>query len=238
MTHGQLDGARTDPGMHAVGGVTVAEFVRKNRDAELTSGLLDGALDIGLVHPVTDFKVGAGMEAGAMRRKEPRPGPRELVFGVFGGELMGQCDRDFILPIPVPDRLGELHLLDEFRYQYFGEGNNTVFAALGPDEKERELIQIEVFDAQVERLADTQPAAVDQSGNEIGGISGPIPNGLEQGLGFRNGGRMPQAGRPFGSKRIHVLKWLTQDLFVKIQDGVEGLVLAVGGQITMSGQIS
>ena len=42
----------------------MTEFVREDRDTEFASGVSDGPLNIGLVHPVADFTVGAWMEAG------------------------------------------------------------------------------------------------------------------------------------------------------------------------------
>jgi hypothetical protein len=64
MAHRQLDGTRTDPIFHAVSGIPVPEFVRENRDAEFAPGLFDGPLNIGLMHPVADFTMGARMETG------------------------------------------------------------------------------------------------------------------------------------------------------------------------------
>lgn len=237
MAHRQLDGTRTDPVFHAVRGVTMAEFVRKNRDAEFASGFLDGALDIGLMHPVADFTAGAGMETGMVGGEEPCPRPGELVIRVFDGELMGQGDGNFVLLIPLPDRLGKLHLLDEFGHERFGQGNDPVFAALGSDEKKRELFQVHILDSHVEGFSDAQPAAINHASDQIGGITGLVANGLEQGLSFGNGGGMTQAGRPFGAEGIHPLKGLAQDFLVKEKNGVEGLILAAGGQITMAGQI-
>ena len=91
--------------------------------------------------------MGAGMEAGVVGGKEPGPRPGELVIRIFEGQLMREGDGDFVLPIPLPDGLGKRHLLDEFGHQQFGQGNDPVFAALGPDQKQGELFQIKVFDA-------------------------------------------------------------------------------------------
>ena len=147
MPHGQLNCPGIDPVAHAVGGIPVPKLMRKHRDAEFAPGISDGPLDMSLVHPIADFFMSAGVKAGVVSRKEPSPCPDELVFGIFGGQLVGQGDGDFILPIPQPDGLGEFHLLDEFRHQYFWEGNDTIFAAFGRDQKKREIIEIEVFDA-------------------------------------------------------------------------------------------
>ena len=150
---------------------------------------------------------------------------------------MGKGDGNLVLLVPQPNGLGKFHLLDNFRNQRFGEGNHAVFAAFGPDEKETGLLQVDVFDAKIEGLRDAQAATINQAGDQVGGIVGPIPNGLEQGLSFSDSGRMTQAGRSFGAESIHPLQRLAQDFLVKIEHGVERLILAVGGQITVAGQI-
>ena len=61
----------------------MTELVREDRDAEFTPGVSDGALEVGLMHPVADFTVGPRMEAGVVRREEPGPRPSELVIRVF-----------------------------------------------------------------------------------------------------------------------------------------------------------
>ena len=66
VPHRQLDGTRIDPVFHAVCGITAPELVRQDRDTEFASGVFDGALKIGLMHPVTDFKVCARMKAGVV----------------------------------------------------------------------------------------------------------------------------------------------------------------------------
>ena len=66
VSHRLLNRPRIDPVFHAVGCVAVTELVRHDRDAELASGFLDGPLEIGFVHPVTDFEVCARMEAGVV----------------------------------------------------------------------------------------------------------------------------------------------------------------------------
>ena len=142
---------------------------------------------------------------------------------------MGQRDGNFVLAILLPDVAGKGQLLIEFGHQHLGQRNDTVLAALGPDQKKGELIQVEVFDPQVERFANPQPAAIDQSGDEIGGITGSISNSLEQRLGLRNGRSMAETGRSFSAKRIDVFQRLMQDFVVKEQHRVKGLILGAGG---------
>ena len=150
---------------------------------------------------------------------------------------MGQGDGNPVLLILLPDGMGIFHLLNDFRHERSGQGHNPVLAALGPDEKQRALFQIHILDSQIEGFRDAQAATVNQAGEQIGGITRPVPNGLEQGLGFCHGGRMTQACRSSGAESIHPLQRLAQDFLVEIENCVEGLILAAGGQITMAGQM-
>ena len=170
-------------------------------------------------------------------KNRPRPLPSELIIWIFDGELMRQGDRNFILAILLPDFAGKYQLLPEFRHQHLGQGNDPIFAALGPDEKEGEPFQIKVFDAQIKRLAHAQSTAIKQPGDQVGGITRPIANRLEQRLSFVNRGSMAQARRPFGAERIDILQRLTQNLLIKEQHGVKGLILAAGRQIAVAGEI-
>ena len=87
------------------------------------------------------------------------------------------------------------------------------------------------------RLGDAQAATINQAGDQVGGIAGAIANGLEQGLSLSDGGGMTEAGGSFGAESIHRLKQLAQDFLVKLEHGVERLILAAGSQIAVAGQI-
>jgi len=150
---------------------------------------------------------------------------------------MGQGDGNPVLLVPQPNGLGKFHLLYQLWHERSGQGHDSVFAAFGPDEKEGELFQIQILDSQIEGLRDPQAAAINQAGDQIGGVTGTILHGLEQGLGFRHGGRMTQASRSSGAESIDALKRFVQDFLVKIENGVERLILAAGGQITVAGQV-
>ena len=177
------------------------------------------------------------METGIVGREKPRPRPEELIIRIFAGELMGQGDGNSVLLIALPDGMGFFHLLNDFGHERGGQGHNPVLAALGPDEKQHALFQIHILDSQIEGFRDAQAATVNQAGDQTGGITRPVLNGLEQGLGFRHGGRMSQTSRTFGAESIHPLQRLAQDFLVKIENGVERLILAAGGQIAVAGQM-
>ena len=91
---------------------------------------------------------------------------------------MWEHDRNPVLSVPPPNRLGKFHLLNQFRHEGSRQGNHPVFAALGPDKKEIGLLQVNVFDAQIEGLADAQAATINQATDQVGGITRPIPNAL------------------------------------------------------------
>ena len=95
-------------------------------------------------------------------------------------------------------------MLRQFRNHRRRDTHHPVFAALGPQDEQRPFLELNVFDAQIERLTHPQPAAVKQADDQVGGITRPVPDGLEQGLGFRDGGGMAQAGRAPGAEGINV----------------------------------
>ena len=64
MSHHLLNRARVGTAFQTVSGVTMAKFMREDRDAEFAPGVFDRPLDIGLMHPVADFTMGARMETG------------------------------------------------------------------------------------------------------------------------------------------------------------------------------
>jgi len=150
---------------------------------------------------------------------------------------MREHDGNPVLLVPPPNRLGKFHLLNQLWHERSGEGHDPVFGAFGPDEKEGELFQIQILDSQIEGFRDAQAATVNQAGDQIGGVTGTILHGLEQGLGFRHRGRMTEACRSSGAESIHPLQRFAQDFLVKIENGVESLILAAGGQIAVAGQI-
>jgi hypothetical protein len=45
------------------------ELVRQDRNTEFASGVSDSPLEVGLMHPVTDFRVCAGMGTGIVGGK-------------------------------------------------------------------------------------------------------------------------------------------------------------------------
>ena len=56
----------------------------------------------------------------------------------------------------------------------------------------------------VQIYAQNYAAVVEEAVSQVGGITRPVPDGLEQGLGFRDGGGMAQAGRAPGAEGINV----------------------------------
>jgi hypothetical protein len=56
-------------------------------------------------------------------------------------------------------------------------------------------------------------------------------------MGLRHGGRRSQASWSSGAESLHPLQRPSQDFLVKIENGVERLILAAGGQIAVAGQI-
>lgn len=237
MAHRFLNGARVGAPFQTVGCIPVAEFVREDGDAEFAAGQLDGALDIGLVHAVPNLDPCSWMETGMVCWKKPSPRPGELVIGVFPGQLKRKHKGNAILLIAQPDGAGKFDLLGQIRNEGRGQGNDPVLAALGADDKKGKALQTDIFDPQIKGLRNPQPAAVEEACNQVGGITGDVTNGLEQSLGFGDGGRMAEVSRPFGPEGVDALEGLAEDFLVKEEDGIESLVLAAGGQVMMPSQV-
>jgi hypothetical protein len=108
--------------------------------------------------------------------------------------------------------LGTLHLLHHFGHHRRRDGHHPVIAAFGPSDKKRELFDSDVFDAQIERFTHPQPAAVKQADDQVDGITSPISDGLEQGLGFGHGGRVAHMGRAPGAEGINIFERLAEHL--------------------------
>src|SRR5438876_12166805 len=102
MPHGLLNGARACASFQAVSCIRVTQLMRKNADAELTGCVLDGALHINLVYPVTDDHPGTRISTDIVGGEQPGPSPVELVFGVLLGQTMGQHHRCAVLFIALP----------------------------------------------------------------------------------------------------------------------------------------
>ena len=136
MSHRFLNGARVGTAFQTVSGITMAEFVREDRDAEFAAGQFDGALDIGFVHAVADLDPCARMETGVMSGKKPGPRPGELIIRIFSCQLKRKHERDAILFIPLPDGAGKFDLLGQIRNEGWGQGNDPILTALGADDEE------------------------------------------------------------------------------------------------------
>ena len=157
----------------------MAKFVGQNRDAEFACGLLDGALDIGLMHPKTHECARARITAEVVGGKEPGPSPGELVFRIFVGQPVRQRHRDMVLPVGVPHLLGSLPLPDQFLGQRRGQCYHPIPPALGSTNAEAGSFKVDVFDPQIDRFGHAQPAAVEQAGEQVGGIAKEVTNAPE-----------------------------------------------------------
>jgi len=189
------------------------------------------------MHPVTDEGPGTRIAAGEVTGEQPGPGPGELIFRVFSGQAMGQHQGYAVVSVDLPDRAGVVPLLLEFRKQGHRQSNDSIVATFGPPNADSGALEVEVFDAQIERFRDAETAAIEQAGNEVGGIPSFIADSLEERLGLGDGGGMALLNGAFGAEGIDVVEWLSQHVSVKEKDGVEGLVLRAGRQVMCLGQV-
>src|ERR1051325_914640 len=128
--------------------------MRKNRNPEFAPGVLDGSLDIDLMHPGTDQRSGNRITTGAVSWKQPCPCPVELKLRIFSGQTVRQHHRHAVLLVALPNRSGMVNLLDQFWNQGSRQRHDTVFCTFCGADTEGASFEIDVFDAQVERLRD------------------------------------------------------------------------------------
>jgi hypothetical protein len=118
--------------------------------------------------------------AGVMGREEPGPSPPKLAFGIFPGQTMRQHQRSAVLLVVLPNRPGILHLLGCFWEQRGRQRHHPIISAFGPSNAEAAPFEVQVFDAQIERLGNPQSAAVEHPCDQVGRIparGGPGPQG-------------------------------------------------------------
>lgn len=116
-------------------------------------------------------------------------------------------------------------------HQRAGQGDYAIIPTFGPADRHAEFFQTQIFDPQIQRLADTQAATIEQLRHEPRWVTGDIADGSEQGMSRGQGRRVTQVSGAGNAQSIHVLKGLLQDLTVKEQDGVESLVLGAGSDV-------
>ena len=103
---------------------------------------------------------------------------RQLAVGgrVCGPSQSGQGFQEPILTVPQPHGPGELDLLLQFGHQRRRDGDDAIFAAFGIADANGTAFQMNVFDAEIERFANAQAAAIEKPGDEIGRISPVVGN--------------------------------------------------------------
>jgi len=67
-------------------------------------------------------------------------------------------------------------------------------------------LELNAFNTQIERFTHAETAAVQEAGDQVGGIARPVADGLEGGWGFGDGWGVAQAGRPLGAEDGDVCK--------------------------------
>ena len=158
--------------LQRVSGEAMPEMMRSQApQAAAIGGCSDGALHIGFVTTPADDLVGAPIAAEAAGRKEPSPSLGELGVGIFYAQQPWQGDRNTLGHVLYGQRLGQCQLPLESRVETFREGHHPALVTFGLVDVEAPLGQIEVFDAQVERLADAQTAGVNKVNDESGWIA-------------------------------------------------------------------
>jgi hypothetical protein len=124
----------------------MSQLVREHRNAKSARSVFDGALDVGFMHSVADNHSSAWISAGLVGGKEPRPAPTQPVFGILGGEAMGQHQGSAVLPIGLPHGSGTVHLLLHFIDQGRRQGDHPVVSSFGTANAESAFAEVDVLD--------------------------------------------------------------------------------------------
>src|SRR5208337_823612 len=87
------------------------------------------------------------------------------------------------------------------------------------------LLQVQVFDSEVQRFADTQAASVKQVDQQTGGVGVNIPDLCQQLERFAAVRAIAQAGGTLGAQGVYIPQLLSERIAVEEEQAIEGLVL-------------
>jgi len=192
-------------------------------------------LDIVFVTTPAHLQHRAWIPAGGVGGKEPRPTLLMGCVGIFLGQQPWQCDRNSLGFILGCVRFGHLQLPLQGWGQTVRKQDHAALVAFCLMDVKAVLFEVDVFDTQVEGLAHSQPAGVEEMDDEAGRVTVDIRHTgqeLEHVLAVR--ARM-QGFMSFGAQGIDGSQFLFDTRAVEEQQRVEGLVLG-GGADTREGQ--
>ena len=142
-----------------------------------------------------------------------------------------------VLLVTLPSGPRQMDLLRDFRAERGWQRHYAVVSAFGAHNKKGRFFEVDVLDSEVEGFGDAQASAIDQAGDEIGGVAGQVGHGGKQGADFGDGGGVPQVNWTGGAQGVHRLEGLFQGMLIEIEYGVKGLVLGAGGDIVDGGEV-
>jgi hypothetical protein len=225
VTEEFLDGADVGAVFEQVGGEGVAEGVTADalRDARVLHGSFDGALDRGLVEMMAEAAAGSFIDTDPRGWEYPLPGPFNRRIRIFGGEVAGERRAaeaggpiGFEDPMDVDEVLAQA-ALDDARQR-----RGAVASALGFAEHDLLAFEVEVLDAQPQRLEEPQAAAVEKCHDETVDARKLDEDGAD--FSAREHHRQ-SLGPPRADGAVESLEFAAEDVAVQEQDAGECLVL-------------
>ena len=165
MAEQRLHGADVDTGLQQVRGERVAQGVRRGRpvNAGARHRALEGALQRLVVQVMAALHARARIDRQIGLREDPEPGPLRPRLRVLAVQRVGHEDAaPARLRVGRPQHLRARQLIVQGRHQRGGQHHRAVLAALAAAHDERAAFEIDILDAQLQRLGDAQPGAVEQ----------------------------------------------------------------------------
>jgi len=235
MTQQSLNGADVVIGLEEMGGKTVPKGMRPDALGELGSPYrhFNRFLDARIMQVIAPEFLGARDRRKRFLRKEPLPDVFLGRAGIFLFEGVVEKDaritRGEVLVVEFAD---DLKLLLQLRHECLRYRHGSVLVALAVD-GENAVLEVEMLNPQFDALEEAQPAAVQQLDHDIKGIFEMLGDRVY----FRPGKNHRDILRFFGAGHIPLVsEILFEDMPEKEEQGIEGLILSGGGDLTLHGQ--
>ena len=211
----------------------MAQFVRHHLNLQTAARKLHRLLHNVLHHAPAHRFTGAWMPAGLVHWEHKRPLPGKSTLGILACELMRQFHRHLFPPVTFPNRARVHHLPLQVRYDLFRQAHHAVLAPFCAQDIQFPPVDPNVLDAQVQRLRNPQPAAIEHPHHQIGRIARLIPHIAQQGQRVLHRRRMPDLCWPGGPQGVDLrhIQFMGNHLHIKEPDGMKSAVLGGGRDI-------
>jgi len=181
VTQDDLQVAYQGAALEGMGCERVAQAVRsESLQMSPKSGQVDGSLDITFVAAPAHESLAARVAADPTGGEEPGPAFGASRIRVFLGQESGQGYREVVGPIQLGLSFGQSQLAFQRLGQALRKEHDPAFTAFGLVEVESALFEVDILDAQVQGLAHTQTAGVQEMHNQASGVTAHIGHGGQE----------------------------------------------------------